>query len=87
MSRLIPEGLQIPPGMDARQFMLSLPALGPDQIPRGSDTRMTTSGPDQIWFPVVAIICVVIPSLFLILRIYTRLAIVRCLEPADCEYG
>lgn len=83
---LIPEGLVIPPGVDPRQFSLSLPAMGPDQIPKGADTKMTTDGPDQVWFLVVAIICIAVPGLFLILRVYTRMAIMRCLEPADCEY-
>lgn len=85
MSRLIPDDLLVPPGMDARQFILSLPALGADQIPRGADTTMTANGPDQIWFLAVAIACIAVPGLFLILRVYTRLAIMRCLEPADCE--
>jgi hypothetical protein len=85
MPQLIPEGLQIPPGVDARQFLLSMPAMSPDQIPRGADMTMTPDGPDQIWFLVVAIICIAVPGLFLILRVYTRLAIMRCLEPADCE--
>ena len=91
---LIPEGLVIPPGVDPRQFSLSLPAMGPDQIPKGADTKMTTDGPDQVWFLVVvalffissSIICIAVPGLFLILRVYTRMAIMRCLEPADCEY-
>lgn len=87
MSQLIPSGVEIPPGVDARQFLLSLPALSADQIPRGADSTMTTDGPDQVWFLVVAIICIAIPGLFLILRVYTRLAIMRCLEPADCEYN
>lgn len=85
MAQSVPPGVQIPPGVDQRQFMLSLPALGPDQIPRGADTTMTLDGPDQVWFLVVAIICIAIPGLFLIVRIYTRLAVVRSLEPADCE--
>lgn len=84
MSRLIPYGLQIPPGVDARKFILALPAMSPDQIPEGADTAMTTDGPDQVWFLVVAILCIATPGLFLILRVYTRLAIMRCLEPADC---
>ncbi|KAF3031147.1 hypothetical protein E8E11_000247 [Didymella keratinophila] len=83
MPQLIPEGLHIPPGVDARQFLLSLPAMSLDQIPRGADTTMTTDGPDQVWFLVVAIICIAVPGLFLMLRVYTRLAIMRCLEPAD----
>ena len=72
--------------MDPRQFLLSLPAMTPDQIPKGADTTMTTDGPDQVWFLVVAIICIAVPGLFLILRVYTRMAIMRCLEPADCKY-
>jgi hypothetical protein len=87
MSRLLPQGVQIPPGVDPRQFILSLPALSPDQIPKGADTTMTTDGPDQVWFLVVAILAIAIPGLCLILRVYTRLAIMRSLEPADCTCG
>jgi hypothetical protein len=47
--------------------------------------KMTTHGPDQKWFLVVAITCTAVPALFLMLRVYTRLAIVRSLEIADCE--
>jgi hypothetical protein len=85
MEQFIPSGLQIPPNVDARSFILSLPALGPDQVPDGADTTMTTNGPDQVWFLVVAIICIAIPGIFMMLRLYTRLAIMRCLEPADCK--
>lgn len=46
---------------------------------------MTTNGPDQVWYLVVAITCTVVPAMFLGLRIYTRLAIVRNLELADCK--
>ena len=48
---------------------------------------MTTDGPDQVWFLVVAILAIAIPGLCLILRVYTRLAIMRSLEPADCKCG
>lgn len=60
--------------------------MGPDQVPKGADTTMTTDGPDQVWFLIVTILCIVIPGLFLMLRVYTRLAIMQCLEPADCQY-
>jgi hypothetical protein len=83
---LIPDNLQVPPGMNPRQFLISLPAMNTDQIPKGADTTMTTDGPDQVWFLVVAIICIAVPGLFLILRVYTRMAIMQCLEPADCKY-
>lgn len=87
MSSLIPAGVVVPPGMDQMQFFLSLPAMGPDRIPPGADTTMTTNGPDQVWFTVTAATCVTTTALFLILRLYTRLVIVRSLEVADCKFG
>jgi hypothetical protein len=84
MAGLIPPGLKVPPGMDPTEFYLQLPAMGPDQVPPGADTTMTTNGPDQVWFLVVAVTCTAIPALFLAMRLYTRLAIVRSLEMADC---
>ncbi|OAL47158.1 hypothetical protein IQ07DRAFT_634150 [Pyrenochaeta sp. DS3sAY3a] len=83
MAAIIPPGLQIPPGMDPREFYLQLPALGPAQIPPGADTTMTTSGPDQIWYLVVAVTCIAVPAFFLMIRIYTRLAIFKSLELVD----
>jgi hypothetical protein len=62
--------------------MLAARALKP---PRGADTTMTLDSPDQVWFLVVAITCIAIPGLFLIVRIYTKLAIVRMFEIADCK--
>jgi hypothetical protein len=85
MADLIPSGLQGPPGMDSTEFYLQLPAMGPDQMPAGADRTMTIIGPDQVWFLVVAITCIVVPALFLLLRVYTRLAIVGSLELADCK--
>lgn len=85
MSNLIPSGLQIPPGMDPIEFYLQLPAMGREQIPPGSDTTMTTNGPDQVYFLIVAATCTVVPALFLAMRVYTRLVIFKSLEIADCE--
>ena len=85
MSGLIPPGLQVPPGINPTDFYLQLPAMGPAQIPPGSDTRMTTSGPDQVWYLVVAVTCIAIPAFFLMLRVYTRVAIFKSLELVDCE--
>lgn len=85
MAAIIPPGLQVPPGIDPREFYLQLPALGPAQIPPGADTTMTTSGPDQIWYLVVAVTCIALPALFLMIRLYTRLAIFKSLELVDCK--
>lgn len=85
MAGLIPPGLQVPPGIDPIDFYLRLPAMAPSQALPGADMHMTTHGPDQKWFLVVAITCIVVPAIFLMLRVYTRLAIVRSLEIADCK--
>lgn len=85
MDGLVPTGLKVPPGVDPMEFYLQLPAMAPTQAPPGADMTMTTDGPDQVWYLVVAITCTVVPALFLMLRIYTRVAIVRSLELADCK--
>lgn len=61
--------------------MLASRALQP---PKGADTTMTLDSPDQVWFLVVAITCIAIPGLFLLVRVYTKLAVVRMFEIADC---
>jgi hypothetical protein len=85
MAGLIPEGLQLPPGMDPVDFYLMLPAMDPAQAPPGADLTMTLNGPDQIWFYVVAGTCTAVPAVFFIIRLYTRLAIFKSLELADCK--
>jgi hypothetical protein len=77
-------GGTVPPGVDPMEMLLNMPALQP--APPGADTTMTTDGPDQVWYLVVAITCIAVPGLFLLIRIYTKLVIVRSLELADCNY-
>ena len=69
--------------IDERTFALSLPAM---IAPPGADRTMTLDGPDQVWFLVVGILCIAIPGLFLMLRVYTKMAVVRSLEIADCMF-
>lgn len=71
--------------MDRTTFLLGLPAFLPDAIPPGADKTMTLDGPDQFWYLLVAIMCIAIPGLFLLIRIYTKAVIVRSFEVADCE--
>jgi hypothetical protein len=87
MDELVSAGLEVPSGVDLMDFYLRLPAMSPSRIPVGADMTMTTDGPDQMWFLVVAITCIAVPALFLSLRVYTRLAIVRSLEVSDCKYA
>ena len=86
MPGLVPDGIQVPPGVDPMSYYLQLPAMSPAQAHEGADMTMTTNGPDQVWFVVVAILCITIPALFLSLRVYTRVAIVGGFELADCKY-
>lgn len=76
---------QIGQSIDERTFALSLPAMSGDPVPKTADRTMTTDGPDQVWFLVVAITCIAVAGLFLIIRVYTKLAVVRSLEIADCR--
>lgn len=84
MSGIIPPDVKVPPGWDPTEYYLTLPAMGPSRIPEGADTTLTINGPDQMWFTVTAVLCTAVPALFLMLRVYTRLAIVRSLEVTDC---
>jgi hypothetical protein len=79
-----PELAKLPPELQ-REYILASAAMRGAAIPKGADMTMTTDGPDQIWFLVVAITCIATSGLFLMVRIYTKLAVVRSFEPADCE--
>ena len=86
--QVIPDGIEsltIPPGVDRMAFLLALPAFLPESVPMGADRTMTLDGPDQFWYLLVAIMCIAIPGLFLLVRIYTKAVVVRTFEVADCE--
>ena len=77
---------EIPPNVDPRPILLALPAMMGDAVPPGADRTMTLDSPDQNWFLAAAIACIAFSGIFLIIRVYTKLAIVRSFELADCEY-
>ncbi|KAF2692290.1 hypothetical protein K458DRAFT_326288 [Lentithecium fluviatile CBS 122367] len=84
--QVVPAGIEkltIPADIDRTTYLLSLPAFMPDHIPPGADRTMTLDGPDQFWYLLVAIMCIAIPGVFLLIRIYTKAVIVRSLEVAD----
>lgn len=78
--------LGIPPNVDPRPILLRLPAMMGDAVPPGADRTMTLDAPAQNWFLAVAIACIAFSGIFLIMRVYTKLAIVRSFELADCKY-
>lgn len=59
---------------------MSLPAA------ESLDFHFTLHSKDQDLFFAVAGLCIAIPAIFLLGRIYTKLAIVRGLESADCKF-
>lgn len=77
--------LGIPPNVDPRPILLALPAMMGDAVPSGANRTMTLDSPDQNWFLIVAILCVAFAGIFLMIRVYTRIAIMRSFELADCE--
>lgn len=82
-AKLAAAALGIPPNVDPRPILLALPAMPEYAIPPGADRTMTVDSSDQNWFLIVAILCVTFAGIFLIVRVYTKLAIVRSLELAD----
>jgi hypothetical protein len=86
--QMVPDGIErltIPPGVDRETYLLRMIAFTPGSIPPGANRNMTVDGPDQFWYLLVAIMCISIPGLFLLARIYTKAVVVRRLEVADCE--
>jgi hypothetical protein len=77
--------VDIPSNVDLRPILLAMPGMTGDAVPPGADRTMTLDAPDQNWFLIVAILCVTFAGLFLIVRVYTKLAIVGSFELADCE--
>jgi hypothetical protein len=70
------------PPAQALESMLNSRAMA---LPDGADPTFTLDGPDQIWYLIVAITSIAIPGIFLMVRIYTKLSVVRRFELADCE--
>ncbi|KAJ4357946.1 uncharacterized protein N0V89_002523 [Didymosphaeria variabile] len=77
--------LGIPPNVDPRPILLALPGMMGDAVPIGADRTMTLDAPDQNWFLIVSILCIAFAGIFLMIRVYTKLAIVKSFELADCE--
>ncbi|KAF2709414.1 hypothetical protein K504DRAFT_502142 [Pleomassaria siparia CBS 279.74] len=61
--------------------LLNTRALLP--VPKGESAEWTLDSPNQVWFLVIAICCIAIPGLFMMVRAYTKLAIVKSFEIAD----
>lgn len=59
------------------------PALLP---PPGVTSHLTNSSSQQNWYYVFISLCTVIPGVLLLLRLYTKIRIVRKLDLTDCLY-
>ena len=81
--KLLAAKLGIPPTEDPIPILLSISSTPEYVIPPGADRTMTVDSPAQDWFLIVAILCIAFAGIFLIVRVYTKLAIVRSFELAD----
>lgn len=62
---------------------LEMAAMDP---PPGVEPHFVTSDPTAIkWYYFAAVMCVVVPGLLLLLRLYTRLRIIRKVDSTDCK--
>lgn len=62
--------------------LLAGPALPP---PPGVIAHFSRTSPDQKWFYICVPLFTIIPGIFILLRLYTKLKIVRKLDLSDCE--
>ena len=67
---------------DVSPLIGQLPAM---QAPPGVKPHLTTTSPDQKWYFICVPLFSIIPGMFIILRLYTKLKIVKKLDCADCE--
>jgi hypothetical protein len=68
---------------DAPDELLWSPTMEP---PNGTEAVMSTTSPDQVWWFVSVPIMIIIPAIFVAIRFYAKLRIVRKFDPADCEH-
>ena len=62
--------------------VLQQPALA---TPSGVVSQFpTTNSPEQAWWYVCVVLCTLIPGVLLIIRLYTKLYIIRKADVADC---
>jgi hypothetical protein len=67
---------------DLPQELLDSPALSP---PPGVAPVFSRTSPDQKWYFICVPLFTIIPGLFMTLRFYTKIMIVRKVNWADCE--
>lgn len=67
---------------DAPDELLWSPTMEP---PNGSEAVMSTTSPEQVWWFVSVPIMIIVPAIFVAIRFYAKLRIVRKFDLADCE--
>jgi hypothetical protein len=58
------------------------PALSP---PPSVEANFSTKSHAETWYYVCAVLCTVIPGSFIVLRMYTKVSIVRKVDLTDCK--
>lgn len=62
------------------QKILAMPAMEP---PPGADTQIQP--PDFKWYLLCVVLCMAISGIFIALRAYTKLVVVKQVDAADCK--
>lgn len=62
------------------EVLLAQPALNP---PPGVERHMSTKSQEQQYFVLGAVFCIAIPGIVVVLRVYTKLTIIRKWDAAD----
>jgi hypothetical protein len=60
---------------------LTSPALVP---PYGVQAHFTTTSPEQNWYYVCAVLCTTVSGIFVLLRLYTKVYVIRKIDLTDC---
>jgi hypothetical protein len=68
---------------DAPQDLLDGPA---HKAPPGVIVHLSRTSPEQKWYFICVPLFTVIPGIFLILRLYTKIKIIRKLDLTDCKH-
>ena len=74
-------GAAIPTPTPSMQDLLNAPALDP---PEGVTRTMTFYPPEQAGYYTFIALCGIVPGAFLVMRLYTKIQIVRRMDVTDC---
>lgn len=79
----VPSGkIALPPSVI--EFLLDQPAL---KTPPGAIQHLDNHADDAYWWYICVVLSMTVAGIFVLIRFYTKIFIVRKFEAADCEYS